>query len=125
MKPPTAGKKAAMVADYAAGMSSIAVARKHSSSSTAVLRYVREAGVGRSHEEAKARQRELREAAAAKEARRQARIRRYLEAREEAENTLTGGHWTPNGRGVQVWQPCFFTSAQTCTINHQENRNAA
>lgn len=38
----------------------------------------------------------------------------------EEEVALTDGHWTPNSRGVQVWQPCFFTSAQRCTINHQQ-----
>lgn len=38
---------------------------------------------------------------------------------------LTGGHWGPNSRGVQVWQPCFFNTIHECNINHQENTNAA
>lgn len=36
----------------------------------------------------------------------------------EEEVALNGGHWIPNTRGVQVWQPCFYDNAQTCTINH-------
>ena len=37
----------------------------------------------------------------------------------EEEIALNNGHWTPNSRGVQVWQPCFYDTPQTCTINHQ------
>lgn len=41
------------------------------------------------------------------------------------EIALAGGHWGPNRRGIQIWQPCFFNTIQACNINHQENRNAA
>lgn len=92
MKPASPRTRAAIVADYTAGMSSIAVARKYGRSSTAVLRYVKAAGVGRSPEEAKARQREYREARLAEEARGLA----AEEAREEAALVYDGG-WELRG----------------------------
>lgn len=44
---------------------------------------------------------------------------------EPDEIALTNGHWGPNSRGIQIWQPCFFNTIHDCTINHQETRNAA
>lgn len=107
--------KAGLVADYKAGMSSVGVSRKWGVSTTAALRLIRAAGVGRTHAESKARQRELREAAQkAEDSRRAAEV-----ASEEADNALIWGHWTPRGL-IQVWQPCFFTSAEECNLNHRE-----
>lgn len=112
MKPPIDPKTRAIVlADYVAGMSSISVAQKWGISSSAVLRYAREAGVIRSHAKAKALAKTRRATAEA----------RAL----EAEVALTGGHWTPGVAGIQRWQPCFYDDHKICTINHQENRNAA
>ncbi len=34
--------------------------------------------------------------------------------RRDLEVALVGGHWMPNPRGVQVWQPCFYDHVQTC-----------
>jgi hypothetical protein len=44
---------------------------------------------------------------------------------EPEEIALTNGHWMPNTRGVQIWQPCFYNTIHDCNINHQENTNAA
>jgi hypothetical protein len=44
---------------------------------------------------------------------------------EPDELALTNGHWGPNSRGIQIWQPCFFNTIQACNINHQENPHAA
>lgn len=107
MKRPSAETKAAILADYTAGMSTTAVARKYGVSSNTAHRYVHQAGIARS----------LRGAKAVERAKRQAAYDR--------EHGLSDGHWTPNRRGVLVWQPCFFNNAQTCNLNHQENPNAA
>ena len=107
MSRPSAETKAAILADYAAGMSTGAVARKYGVSSNTAHRYVHKAGIARSLRGAKAVERRRRKAA-------------Y-----DAEYGLGEGHWTPNRRGVLIWQPCFYDSPNICTINHQETRNAA
>lgn len=96
--------KAAMLADYAAGMSSNAVASKYGVAAATAHRHIKAAGISRSLSSA---------------------IAAAQKARIDAEFGLDGGHWMPNLRGIQVWQPCFHDSIQTCTINHQENPNAA
>ena len=109
-----ARKRRKMIADYVAGMSQNAVARKYGVSPATAHRFVKEAGVSRNLTAAKALEfADLRARKAAEK------------AKAEDELSLSNGHWMPNRRGIQVWQPCFFTSVQTCTINHQENRNAA
>lgn len=100
----TSELKAAVVADYASGLSMRAVAELHGVAESTLCGWVHEAGVSRSNGEGK---------------KASARKKRDLEF------GLHDGHWTPNRRGVQIWQPCFYTSAQTCNINHQENTNAA
>lgn len=107
MKRPSPETKAAILADYADGMSTTAVARKYGVSSNTAHRHVHQAGIARSLRGAKAIE------------------RRRRQAEYDREHGLSGGHWTPNRHGIQVWQPCFFNTAQTCNINHQEIPNAA
>lgn len=95
--------KAGVLTDYAAGMSTLGVSRKYGIGSASAHRIVKAAGISRTMRGAKERAR----------------------ARRDAEYGLNGGHWMPNPRGIQVWQPCFYDSIQRCNINHQENTNAA
>lgn len=84
MKQPTPPDTvAAIVADYASGMSSIEVAAKHGSSSNTVLRYVKAAGIVRDNNQAKALAKQRREQEAA----------RAL----EAESVLPAGDWVRYG----------------------------
>ena len=109
-----ARRRRKMIADYVAGMSQNAVARKYGVSPATAHRFVKEAGVSRDLTAAKALEfADLRAQKAAEKAK----------AEEELE--LTNGHWMPNSRGIQIWQPCFFNTIQACNINHQENSNAA
>lgn len=100
----TSEVKAAVIADYASGLSMKAVSKIHGVAESTLCGWVHEAGVARGNGAGK---------------------RLSAQLKRDAEFGLQDGHWSPNSRGIQVWQPCFFTSAQTCTINHQENRNAA
>lgn len=77
--------QAAILADYAAGMSSVVAAEKHGVSSSAILRYVRAAGLTRGMTQARIATRK--------------RKARQL----EAEIALTGGDWVVR-RGVRYWQ---------------------
>ena len=87
---------AAVIEDYLAGLSIATAAVKNGVSPKTAHNWVRDAGVVRSLTEAK-----------------------------DAEKALMGGHWMPNSRGVQIWQPCFYPSIHVCNINHQENPHAA
>lgn len=100
----TPEERAAALADYAEGMSMKAVAKEHGLSESTVHGWIHRAGISRTNGAGK---------------------RLSAQRKRDLEFGLHEGHWTPNSRGIQVWQPCFFTSAQTCNINHQENRNAA
>ena len=104
MSRPSPETKAAVLADYLDGMSQKAVARKYGISPNTAHRYIHGAGISRD----------------VKTAQRAAQKAIY-----DREYGLGEGHWMPNHRGVQVWQPCFFNNAQTCNLNHQENTNAA
>ena len=80
----------AVIKDYLTGMSTTTAAVKNGVSPKTANNWVRDAGVIRTHAEAK-----------------------------QAETVLMGGHWMPNTRGVQIWQPCFYDSVHACNINHQ------
>lgn len=84
MKPPTPPETvAAIIADYAAGISTTAAAVKYGISSASAHRYVAAAGINRSHAEAKDR--------AKQRAKQRARRER------EKESALTGGRWVRVG----------------------------
>lgn len=89
--------KAAALADYAEGMSMKVAAKAHGLAESTLHGWIHEAGIARANGPAK---------------------RISAQRKRDLEYGLHDGHWTPNARGIQVWQPCFYTSAQTCTINH-------
>ena len=93
----TTEERAAALADYAAGMSMKAVALEHGFSESTVHGWINKAGIARSNGAGK---------------------RISAQRARDIEFGLHDGHWTPNRRGIQIWQPCFFNSTQTCTINH-------
>lgn len=84
-----ADKKAALLADYAAGMSQHAAAKKYGVAKSTVHNWVTAAGISRTLSEAK--DAEL------------AELRAEKAAKAEAEVALTGGRWVRDGL-VMRWQ---------------------
>ena len=93
----TSEQKAALLADYQSGMSMAMCAEAHGIAESTAHGWINKAGISRGNGDAK---------------------RLSAKQKRDAEYGLGAGHWTPNSRGVQIWQPCFFSSAQVCNLVH-------